>query len=486
MSSDTPTSPARAIGSLVSGSLVATVVGLAVQPILARLYSPEQFGIADLFVAVVTLLYPIGSLRYEDAIVLPKRDDEASALLWLSAGLSVLSAALLLLLPLTAPLWSGSFADVRPFLWGIAPCFLILRLGRILENAAARHKQFGVLARTSVTRSAVTSAGRLGGGLVAPSAGLLIASFGLGFAATLPSLARALRKSTLLQWPRHMARIGRAARKHRRFALFTTPALLLHSATGRLPILLVGTFALASDVGQLGRTFFAIGAPLSLLTRSVSRVFVVEAAELFRDAPDRLGELVRTYLTRMVWAAAGPSAVVLVLGPDLFAWAFGGEWRPAGVYAQWLTPWMVVMACASALTGLFDVTGKQRSERSLLGRPPRRYCRLAASWRAPGRIGRLERSARRHRRSRRGRMRAAPGSPGRAAWRCTGWAELDACQPRSARHQRGDSSGWVERPRFDAAGRAHPRRTALSRARVDLAGAQDPVAHHFCCRLGRE
>ena len=362
MSSDTPTSPARAIGSLVSGSLVATVVGLAVQPILARLYSPEQFGIADLFVAVVTLLYPIGSLRYEDAIVLPKRDDEASALLWLSAGLSVLSAALLLLLPLTAPLWSGSFADVRPFLWGIAPCFLILRLGRILENAAARHKQFGVLARTSVTRSAVTSAGRLGGGLVAPSAGLLIASFGLGFAATLPSLARALRKSTLLQWPRHMARIGRAARKHRRFALFTTPALLLHSATGRLPILLVGTFALASDVGQLGRTFFAIGAPLSLLTRSVSRVFVVEAAELFRDAPDRLGELVRTYLTRMVWAAAGPSAVVLVLGPDLFAWAFGGEWRPAGVYAQWLTPWMVVMACASALTGLFDVTGKQRSD----------------------------------------------------------------------------------------------------------------------------
>ncbi len=354
-------STARSIGALLSGSAIATVIGFAVQPVLTRLYAPEAFGVADLFVSVVTLLYPIGSLRYEDAILLPQRTDDASALVWLSLSISLGVCALLTLAPVSGRWLSGSYATLTPYLWALAPCLLALRLGRISESAAARIERFGAVAQSSVVRSSVMSSVRLLGGWSLPTPSVLIAAFGVGTAAAVAPQVWAVRSSGLLKWPGRTA-LTRAARFYRRFALFTTPAVFLHTATARLPILIIGAFALAGDVGQLGRTFFAIGAPLTLIAGSVGRVFVVEAAARVHVGADALANLSLTYLSRMVWTVAGPTAVAVVLGPDVFEWAFGPQWRPAGTYAQWLAPWMGVMACAGSLTGLFDVTGKQRSD----------------------------------------------------------------------------------------------------------------------------
>ncbi len=352
---------AKSIGALLSGSAIATVIGFAVQPILTRLFTPEAFGVAGLFVGLVTLIYPVGSLRYEDAIILPETQRDASALIWLSLLISLGVCALVLLAPLTSRWVSGSYVDLIPYLWALAPCLLALRLSRISESAAARIERFGAIAQASVVRSTVTSGVRLIGGWSLPTPGMLIAAFGVGTVVTVAPHTWAIRASGLLAWPGRAA-MARVAQTYRRFALFTTPAVLLHTAAARTPLLIVGTFALVSDVGQLSQTFFAVGAPLTLIAGSVSRVFVVEAAARIRVGAEALSELSRTYLTRLVWAVAGPVAVVVVLGPELFAWAFGPEWRVAGVYAQWLAPWMGVMACASALTGLFDVTGKQRSD----------------------------------------------------------------------------------------------------------------------------
>ncbi len=351
----------QSIGALLTGSAFATVIGFAVQPVLTRLYTPEAFGVADLFVGLVTLLYPVGSLRYDDAVILPESKGDASALIWLSLLISIGACSLLAFAPLASGLLHGSYADLSPYLWALAPCLLALRLGRISESAAARLERFGAVAQASVVRSGVTSGVRLLSGWAMPTPGMLIAAFGLGTAAAVGPQVWAVKSSGLLAWQGRTAMV-RVARTYRRFALFTTPAVLLHTAAARLPILIIGAFALASDVGQLGRTFFAVGAPLTLVAGSVGRVFVVEAAAQIRVGAQALATLSRTYLTRMVWTAAGPTAVVVVLGPDLFAWVFGAEWRPAGVYAQWLAPWMAAMACASALTGLFDVTGKQRSD----------------------------------------------------------------------------------------------------------------------------
>src|SRR5690606_10440995 len=73
---------------------IAQAIPIAVSPILTRLYSPEDFGIYALFLAIMAVVSSIASGRYELAIVLPSDDEDAfniaALCLLIAAGVSLL------------------------------------------------------------------------------------------------------------------------------------------------------------------------------------------------------------------------------------------------------------------------------------------------------------------------------------------------------------------------------------------------------------
>jgi O-antigen/teichoic acid export membrane protein len=58
----------------------------------------------------------------------------------------------------------------------------------------------------------------------------------------------------------------------------------------------------------------------------------------------------------LVVLTAFPLCVVMVAGPALCAVVLGAPWREAGVYAQLLVPWVVMMALASPLYAILLAT----------------------------------------------------------------------------------------------------------------------------------
>jgi O-antigen/teichoic acid export membrane protein len=56
----------------------------------------------------------------------------------------------------------------------------------------------------------------------------------------------------------------------------------------------------------------------------------------------------------------GPALALLLFSPQLFAFAFGESWRPAGELAQILAPLCFLNFIASPLSYVFFVTGKQK------------------------------------------------------------------------------------------------------------------------------
>ena len=52
----------RNVATLVSGSALAQLVGLACAPILTRLYTPEDFGLLGIFMAVSAVAATIATL----------------------------------------------------------------------------------------------------------------------------------------------------------------------------------------------------------------------------------------------------------------------------------------------------------------------------------------------------------------------------------------------------------------------------------------
>jgi O-antigen/teichoic acid export membrane protein len=66
--------------TLAGGTTLAVAVTILASPITSRLFWPEAFGLAALFRSASMMLGAIACLRYEMAIVLPKKDEDAAPL----------------------------------------------------------------------------------------------------------------------------------------------------------------------------------------------------------------------------------------------------------------------------------------------------------------------------------------------------------------------------------------------------------------------
>ncbi len=351
-----PRAPLRTSASLLTGSTVAALVAYAAQPLLSRLYAPEAFGVADVFAAIVAVVTPVGSLRYDDALMLPERDADAVQLVWLAALLTLMLAVVLLVVPFLPVAQEVSF---RPYLWLLAPALLILRFGRLSEMWLTRTERFGPLAVSPAARSGTTTLWRLAGGLPAFGAtpGGLIYGFIAGNLAALGIQSARLRPFTTRPNWGEMLRLGW---RYRRFALLTTPSVLLNNLTSRLPVFVLAWAFSEAVVGLFGRVLLALSVPLSLVGGALGRVFLPEAIAARRGGT--LAHVARRFHDRLAWLGVYPTVALVVAGPDLFAFVFGEPWRAAGVYARWVSPWLLLSSIGGPFTALFDVAEKHRHD----------------------------------------------------------------------------------------------------------------------------
>ena len=80
----------RHVAAILSGSTLAQLIPLISEPILVRFFTPVEFGILALFLAVATIFSSVATARYEMAIVLPKRDELAFAKVYLVNPASII------------------------------------------------------------------------------------------------------------------------------------------------------------------------------------------------------------------------------------------------------------------------------------------------------------------------------------------------------------------------------------------------------------
>ena len=350
--------------TLLSGTTVVLVIAYLAQPILTRLYSEAEFGLSDYFVAVMVVLISFTSLRYEDALMLPDDEQEAAGVVWLAlvvlASFATLFSVLLIWRDEIAA-WLGLPA-IAPWLLLVPPTLLAMRTAKVAELWLIRAKRFRHVTAGQVASTSTMVASRIGAGLppVNAGAGGLIGGFFLGHVVSVLVLGGSmLRQSARLLWASFSwARIAGAARRYRRFPLFSTPSALLNALVARLPFLMLPFFFDEAVIGLFGRAFNVLAIPLGLIGGAVARVFFVHAAEALRA--ERLTEVSLTVHKRLVMLGLFPTLALLLAGPDIFAVVFGAPWREAGEFVQYIGPWLFLGAVASPLTRLFDVLERQR------------------------------------------------------------------------------------------------------------------------------
>ena len=95
--------------TLFKGSFFAQLIPLIISPVVARIYTPVQFGLLALFVSITTIIGSVINGRYEQAIMIVDTKEDMDALAFLSLIVSFLFSLLLFLLIASFHSWD----DIR-------------------------------------------------------------------------------------------------------------------------------------------------------------------------------------------------------------------------------------------------------------------------------------------------------------------------------------------------------------------------------------
>ncbi len=353
----------RPVLTLVSGTSVGLAISYAARPLLTRLYTPEAFGILGTYVAFTAIIGTVSSLRYEDAIMTPAKDEEAGAVFRLSLGLTTIVALVSCLL---IPYRDAAAAllgkpDIAPFLAVVPVGVFALGCIRICESRLTRRNRFRPVSRGRIVQSGLAAPLQLGARALNVGAGGLIGGLVAGQLASLFFLLRMVRISgeTIKIRAESLRPLLATARRFRRFPVFSLPGALLGAGSLHMAALFLYYYYDAAAVGHYAQAYGLLAAPIAVLGGAVTQVYFVRSAEARQEGA--LPDLTFLVVSRLINLGLFPILVVTIVGPDLFEVVLGSSFRTSGVFAGRIAPWLLLVFVSTPLTRLFDVLEKQQA-----------------------------------------------------------------------------------------------------------------------------
>lgn len=346
--------------TLITGTGVAQLIPIIATPFLTRFYTPSEFGIFAIFIAVSSILAVIATGRYELAIIVPKSDGVAFILLLLAITLtSFFSLALL-------AVFYAFEATLRH--WLISEVIFLVPLGVVLIgsyqslnywfNRKAKYNQMAV-SRISQSVSG-SSAQLLFGMLSTGSLGLIVGQL-VGQVISLCYLSKKVFNlgPKALDKKKCLFKIYCVAKKFADFPKFLIAAHCFNTASAQAPLLLINFFFTSTASGLFMLTQRVLMAPVGLIASAIGDVFRQEAS--LKYAIDKECKLIYlTTLKKLIVIGAVPFTVLFFFAEELFAIVFGEEWAEAGYYAKILTPMFFMQFIASPLSSMFIISEEQK------------------------------------------------------------------------------------------------------------------------------
>jgi len=351
----------RNVLTLMTGTTIAQVLTFVASPILTRLYSTEEFGVLGLYVAIVAILSSIAGGRYEFAIILPKKEEDAMNIFVLTLILSFIFVLFLsfIIIFFYASIIKMFSIDIGIWLYFIPLSVLITALWSFLTLFNNREKNYKDIASSTVMRSSILvliqlMVGFLKGGVIGLISGQIISSF----FANLKLLKNILKKESFFS-KISKAKMFSMAQRYRKFPLYQMPHALLNSFATQMPILLFSIFFVASIVGLYSLATRILFAPLMIIANANAKVYNQSLTEVYNKNEDAYSFSIN-FLKSLFKKIIFPFLLIVLFAPQLFAFIFGEEWREAGVYTQILSPYILLNVMVSSVAFIAFLLEQQK------------------------------------------------------------------------------------------------------------------------------
>jgi O-antigen/teichoic acid export membrane protein len=352
----------RNVLTLMTGTTIAQAIPIAISPILTRIYTPEDFGVFALFLAITSIFGSIASGKYELAIMLPKKDEDAINIFALGFIITSLISFILLFLVILF----GNYIviilgndEIKLWLYFVPVTVFFIGIFNILNYFNNRKKNYTDLRKATILKSIVFASIQLSIGFIKQGATGLITGQILSHIFANMQLLKNIIKDKVLISKISKPKIIALAKKYKDFFKFSMPSTLLSTIASQVPILLLSNFFNATIVGFYSLSHKLISMPIFIIGSSIGQVFFQKSSVLKEDKEALKILTLNTYKT-LFKIGIIPFSILAVFADYIFGFIFGKEWIIAGEYAQVLSIWILFVFISSPISNLTSILEKQK------------------------------------------------------------------------------------------------------------------------------
>jgi len=331
----------RNILTLMTGAVIAQIIPFIASPLLTRIYSPADFGLFALYSAIVGTTVVVSGGRYELAIMLPGKNEDANAIAVLSGLLTLMVSLLTFVLILIFKDYLILYVnpDLKAFLWIVPLGLLFSGMFQILNSLSTRNKLFRTTSASKVTQSGITIGSQvLFKSIGFTSIGLISGKVAGDLVAFIYLLAVNLFKNTFSFASVTIKRVKENAMKYRDFPRFQAISAFLNQLSQHLPAFILTFYYSPYIAGFYALTTRILSAPIRLIGVSAREVYFQKASELFAKGENIFNLYMKT-TAGLAKIGILPFILFGISANYLFVLIFGADWYIAGVYAQIITVW---------------------------------------------------------------------------------------------------------------------------------------------------
>ncbi|HLP71694.1 MAG TPA: oligosaccharide flippase family protein [Bacteroidales bacterium] len=317
---------------LISGTALAQLIPILLQPLLRRSFTPETFGAYSVYLSLLGILIVICSLRYELAIILPEKDDEALGVFFLSVTLNFLFSLILfiiillfrspILLLLNLPEKFQIYLLLTP-----AGIFL-LGFYQSINYWLIRKKGFMALSLNKFLRRGTEGVSQVSFIFSRISNGLIFGDI-IGHLANVTSGIIQGIKTGLTFRLLNPGKMLHALKRYSSYPKYNLLPAFMEACSFLLPALMINKLFSTDSTGYFDLCKLLLSVPLALVATSLSNVLLQRISEKSRMHLSIKNDL-QNVLVFVLLIAVAEIATIMIFGEGLFRLFFGPGWDISG------------------------------------------------------------------------------------------------------------------------------------------------------------
>ena len=317
---------------------MAQLVPILLQPVIRRVFLPEAFGVYSVYLSVIGIIITITSLKFELAIVLPKKRVWAINLLGLTLVLSFIICSILQLITIWKQESLNAFFNISSFysntIYFLPLGAFLITINQNFNFFLIRQKDFLGSSINKVSRRAAEGVLQLTFGYSKVSYGLVFSDVIGNFVNLIIAIFQSYRKGFSFRLINYKG-MKEVAIQYQDYPRYNLIPSLLSASAFLLPVIIINKTFSAEMAGYFDLSKLLLSIPLALISRALSNVLLQRVSAKYLQRESLLSDLKPIFYFVLLIALL-EVLIVLLFGKSLFVLFFGQNWGFSGEISKTL------------------------------------------------------------------------------------------------------------------------------------------------------